>query len=51
MTTHKTNHAADVRAWASLIVRLAMAALFFSAAVSKLKGGMTTIRGTVAFFQ
>jgi uncharacterized membrane protein YphA (DoxX/SURF4 family) len=51
MTTDKAEHGVDVRAWASLVVRLAIAALFCAAAVSKFKGGMTSIRGTISFFQ
>jgi uncharacterized membrane protein YphA (DoxX/SURF4 family) len=51
MTTDKTDHGVDVRAWASLILRLAIAALFCAAAIGKYKGGMTSIRGTIAFFQ
>lgn len=41
----------DIGAWSSLIIRVAIAALFFSASVSKLKGGWTSIKGTVGFFQ
>ncbi len=45
------NSARDVGCWASLLLRLAIAALFFSAAVGKLKGGMESVRGTVSYFQ
>lgn len=37
--------------WASLVLRLAIASLFFAAAVRKLQGGMESIQKTVGFFQ
>lgn len=43
--------ARDVGCWASLILRLAIAALFTSAAIGKLKGGMESVRATVGYFQ
>lgn len=42
---------ADVGRWASLVLRLAVASLFSSAAVGKLQGGAESIRGTVGYFQ
>lgn len=41
----------DVAPWASLVVRLAIASLFFAAAVRKLQGGRETIQKTVDFFR
>ena len=41
----------DVAPWASLLVRLAIASLFFAAAVRKLQGGSETIQKTVNFFR
>lgn len=35
----------------SLLLRLAVFSLFFAACVGKLKGGMTSVRGVVGFFQ
>ncbi|RIK64770.1 MAG: hypothetical protein DCC65_13730 [Planctomycetota bacterium] len=43
--------AREVGCYASLILRLAIAALFFAAAFAKLKGGMETINGTVGYFK
>jgi len=40
----------DVGKWASLILRLAVASLFFAAAVRKLQGGTATIQKTLDFF-
>jgi uncharacterized membrane protein YphA (DoxX/SURF4 family) len=40
-----------VGAWASFILRLAIASLFFAAAVPKLKGGWASIHGTADHFQ
>ena len=37
--------------WAALLLRLAMASLFFAAAVPKLKGGSASIHATVDYFQ
>lgn len=37
--------------WASLVIRPAVASLFFAAAVRKLQGGAETIQKTVRFFQ
>ncbi len=41
----------NVRQWMSWVLRLAVASLFFAAAVRKLQGGAETIQKTVAFFQ
>ena len=51
MTVDRDSSVQDVGRWVSLILRLAMATLFFSAAVSKLKGGTASIAGTVQFFR
>jgi uncharacterized membrane protein YphA (DoxX/SURF4 family) len=51
MDQAKDTGAAGVGVWISLILRLAIAALFLSAAVSKLKGGAESIQGTVAYFE
>lgn len=37
--------------WASVVMRVAVSAIFFTAALGKLKGGWESIRGTVASFQ
>ncbi|HNQ22066.1 MAG TPA: hypothetical protein PKK06_03130 [Phycisphaerae bacterium] len=42
---------AGAEAWASVVMRLAVASLFLSAAVSKWKGGWESVRGTVVYFQ
>lgn len=41
----------NIGQWASLVVRLAVASLFFAASVRKLQGGAETIQKTVRFFQ
>jgi uncharacterized membrane protein YphA (DoxX/SURF4 family) len=41
----------DVGVWVSVILRLAIAALFFAAAVGKWKGGWQGIEGVVGYFQ
>lgn len=41
----------SVGCYVSLLLRLAIAALFFAAAVGKLKGGMESIHGTVGYFK
>lgn len=49
--TASNDSQADTGAWASLILRLAIASLFFVAAVGKLKDGMTSVDATVGYFQ
>ncbi len=51
MSENDRGDAADVGAWASFLLRLAMASLFFVAAVGKLQGGMKSVEATVGHFQ
>jgi len=50
METDRTSEA-EVGRLVSLVVRLAVASLFFAAAVAKFKGGWQSLDGVVAFFQ
>lgn len=51
MKTGSDSSSGDAGAWASLVLRLAVASLFVSAAVNKLKGGMDSVRGTAEYFR
>lgn len=51
MRKGQTSEFGHVGQWVSLVLRLAVASLFFAAAVRKLQGGMETIQKTARFFQ
>jgi uncharacterized membrane protein YphA (DoxX/SURF4 family) len=50
MDSHTTDQE-QVGKWVSLLLRLAVASLFFAAAVGKFKGGAASLSGVVGYFQ